>query len=105
MEHAWNRPSFGVIISLHDYLLDLLNNLIDPDLNFFFFLDMCFLYIKLLTSAPLLVTNIQLALHPPSIPFINKPFAISDELGTVKAVFCRIFFIKCAAIFPKIFPD
>lgn len=98
------RSRFGTTVSLHHLFLYLLNHFINPYLNFLL-LYVFLLCIQLLPFAFLLITNIRLTLRPPSIPFVNKSFAVSDELCAVEAVFCCIFFVERTAIFPKIFPN
>jgi hypothetical protein len=86
-----------------NHLLDLFNHLINPLLNLLF----CLLASNTLQSLPamLLVRNITFAPCPPCIPFVDQPLTMRNQLGADVAFLCRIFFIKCAAVFLQVSTD
>ena len=100
-----SRPSGHL---LDDLLLDLLNDLVDPDLDLLLLLLLRRLLLcglGFLPAFPPLLRNLLLAAQPPSVPLVDEPLAVRDELRANVALLCGVLLVELAAELLEVTPD
>ena len=86
---------------LHNFLLALLDHLVDPDLNLL--LSFVSAPFALLTFP--LIGNFFFALDAPSVPLVDETFPMSDEFGTDVGFLRRVFLLEHSGVFSESFAD
>jgi len=86
---------------LHNFLLDLVDHLVDPDLNLF--LSFVSAPFTLLTLPP--IRDLFFAQGTPSVPLVDETFPVSDEFGADVRFLRCVFLVEHSGVFSKISAD
>lgn len=81
-ESAWTG-SLCPVSSLDDYLLHLLDHLVDPHRNLFLFvlIALAIRPVRFRTPSSALLLHVVLALETPCVPFVDQPLPVRDKLS------------------------
>lgn len=92
---------------VNDFLLNLFDDFVDPNLYLLFRLLLRLLerWKVLLPALLPLLRQLLLRSDTPGIPFVNQPPSLRYELSTDVALFGSILFVECSAVFFEILPD
>ena len=85
---------------LENLLLDLLDDLVDPNLNLFLLFFFCGLFVleALVSALPALLGELFLRPESPSVPLIDETLPLSNEFGTDVAFLRSILFVELPAV-------